>query len=199
MVGKRACPYRLKETGTDWPVSLLDWGQKIHCKSRVDTMRRSAIASLLLILVCHASIAAAPTAQTVLGANPELADGSVAMMQGDWQRGIELTQSGLNSTVSIQDRAAGLANLCAAHAALKRFEQALDYCTRSIALSDANWRTWQNRAACYLALGYVELALKDLERGLALNPDSDALQKTLAIAREQEKLQHERLQQLIES
>ncbi|MFL6618753.1 MAG: tetratricopeptide repeat protein [Povalibacter sp.] len=149
--------------------------------------------------ISHVAAAEEVTGQTVIGADPQLADGANAMMQREWQRGIELTQSGLNSAVSVNDRAAALANLCAAHAALKKFEKALAYCDQSLALSDSNWRTWQNRAACHLALGSVDMALKDLERGLALNPDSDALQKTLAIAREQEKQQHERLQQLIES
>lgn len=135
----------------------------------------------------------------VLGVNPQLADGSEAMLQGDWQRGIELTTQGLSATVSNGDRAAALANLCAAHAALKQFAQALQFCDQSLALQDGSWRTWQNRAACHLGLGNIEESLRDLQRGLALNPESDALQKTLAIAREREKLRQERLQQLTES
>jgi tetratricopeptide (TPR) repeat protein len=165
-------------------------------------MRRMMTASITIlaasILYVRAN-AAETTNEMVLGANPELADGAVAMMQQEWQRGIDLTRAGLASAVSVNDRAAGLANLCAAHAALKRFEEALGYCDQSLALSDGNWRTWQNRAACHLALGNVDQALRDLQRGLSINPEADALQKTLAIAREQEKQQHDRLQQLIES
>jgi|SRR6188768_171366 len=162
------------------------------------TLAASTIIFAASILYMRAN-AAETTSETVLGANPQLADGAVAMMQQDWQRGIDLTEAGLASAVSANDRAAGLANLCAAHAALKRFEQALGYCDQSLALSDGNWRTWQNRAACHLALGNVDQALRDLQRGLSINPDADALQRTLAIAREQEKQQHDRVQQLIES
>lgn len=136
---------------------------------------------------------------TVLGANPQLADGAAAMMSGDWQRGIELTQQGIAATVSKDNRAAALANLCAGYAALKQFQKALDFCDQSLAVQEDNWRTWQNRAACHLGLGKIEESLIDLQRGLQLNPDSDALQKTLAIARDYEKLQQERMQHLLES
>ncbi len=138
-------------------------------------------------------------ANAVLGVQPQLSEGTAAMLRGDWQRGIELTQLGLSATVSIGDRAAALANLCAAHAALRQFHKALEFCDQSLAFEDSNWRAWQNRAACHLGLGNIEQSLNDLQRGLALNPDSDALQKTLAIAREREKSQQARLQQLIES
>jgi tetratricopeptide (TPR) repeat protein len=136
---------------------------------------------------------------TVIGANPHLSDGAAAMTSGDWQRGIELTQLGIMATVSKDDRAAALANLCAGYAALKQFQKALDFCNQSLAILDDNWRTWQNRAACHLGLGKIEESLQDVQRGLQLNPDSDALQKTLAIARDYEKLQQERLQHLLES
>ena len=58
---------------------------------------------------------------TVLGTNAQLADGTDAMLRGDWQQGIQLTLQGLSATISVSDRAAALANLCAAHAALKQF------------------------------------------------------------------------------
>lgn len=139
------------------------------------------------------------TSSTVLGTNPQLADGAAAMASGDWQRGIELTQQGIMAAVSREDRAAGLANLCAGYAALKQFQKALDYCDQSLAVQDGNWRAWQNRAACHLGLGKVDESLRDVQRGLQLNPDSDALQKTLAIARDYEKRQQERMQHLLES
>jgi tetratricopeptide (TPR) repeat protein len=140
-----------------------------------------------------------PGANTVIGTNVLLADGAAALMSGDWQRGIDLTQLGLAGTVSRNDQSAGLANLCAGYAQLKQFAKALEFCDRSIAVIEDNWRVWQNRAACHLGLGKVEEALQDIQRGLQLNPDSEALQKTLAIARDHEKLQQERMQHLLES
>lgn len=140
-----------------------------------------------------------PGANTVIGTNVLLADGTAALMGGDWQRGIELTQLGLAGTLSRDDRAAGLGNLCAGYAALKQFGKALDFCDQSLAIVADNWKTWQNRAACHLGLGKIEESMQDIQRGLQLNPHSDALQKTLAIARDYEKLQQESMQHLLES
>ena len=120
-------------------------------------------------------------------------------MRGDWQRGVQLTQMGLTFAISQQDRASALANLCAGFAGLKQYQRALEHCDQSIELVSDNWRTWQNRAAANLGLGKIEESLRDIQRGLQLNPDSDSLQKTLAIARDHEKLQQERMRHLLES
>lgn len=140
-----------------------------------------------------------PGASTVIGANAMLSDGAQAMMSGDWERGVQLTQLGLNETISESDRAAAYANLCAGYTALKRYERALEHCNRSLALSEENWRAWQNRAAALLGLGKVEESIRDIQRGLQINPDSEDLQKTLAIARGYERLEQERLKRLVES
>ena len=136
---------------------------------------------------------------TVIGPNVMLADGAEALMRGEWQRGIQLTQMGLTFAISQQDRASALANLCAGFAALKQYQRALEHCDQSIALVNDNWRTWQNRAAANVGLGKIEESLRDIQRGLQLNPDSDSLQKTLAIVRDHEKLQQERMRHLLES
>ena len=106
---------------------------------------------------------------------------------------------GLTFAISQQDRASGLANLCAGFAALKQYQRALEHCDQSISIASDNWRTWQNRAAAHLGLGKIEESLQDIQRGLQFNPDSDSLQKTLAIARDHEKLQQERMRHLLES
>src|SRR5690349_15946897 len=79
---------------------------------------------------------------TVLGPNAMLSEGAAAMMNGKWEQGVLLTQMGMMGTVSIQDRAAGYANLCAAYVALNKYEQALESCNRSIELAENNWRAW---------------------------------------------------------
>ncbi|HEY4366284.1 MAG TPA: tetratricopeptide repeat protein [Steroidobacteraceae bacterium] len=135
----------------------------------------------------------------VLGANAALSDGAAALMRGNWQRGIELTQRGMAEVLAPEDRAAALANLCAGYAALKQFAKAIGFCDQSLQIDTRNWRAWQNRAACNLGLGKIEDSLQDIQRGLQLNPDSDALQKTLAMARDYERQRRERLQHLLES
>jgi tetratricopeptide (TPR) repeat protein len=157
-------------------------------------------AGLLMALSCDAADSqGSPNSTTVIGPNVLLADGAQALMSGEWERGIQLTQMGLGTAVSQQDRAAAFANLCAGYAALKKYERALESCDQSIAIDEDNWRAWQNRAAANLGLGRIEESLKDIQRGLQLNPDSQDLQKTLAIARGYEKLQQERMRHLLES
>ena len=136
---------------------------------------------------------------TVIGPNVMLAEGATAMMNGQWEQGVLLTQMGIMGTVSNDARAAGYANLCAGYVALKKYEQALENCNRSIALFGNNWRAWQNRAAANMALGRMDQCMRDIEQGLTLNPESQELQKTLAIARGRERLQQERLNNLLES
>jgi tetratricopeptide (TPR) repeat protein len=139
------------------------------------------------------------SSSTVIGSNVLLVEGANALSSGEWKRGIQLTELGLASAVSQDDRAAALANLCAGYAALKDFDKALRLCDSSLDLQDRNWRTWQNRAACHLGLGKIEESLRDVQRGLELNPDSESLQQTLDIIRQHEQRQQERLQQLLES
>jgi tetratricopeptide (TPR) repeat protein len=164
----------------------------------------SKLALLIAIAAALPAVAGAEsstsaTSNTVIGPNVMLSDGAEALMHGDWERGIQLTQMGMMFAISQQDRASALANLCAGFVALKKYQRALENCDQSIALVNDNWRTWQNRAAANLGLGKVEESLRDIQRGLQINPDSDALQKTLAIARDQEKLQQERMRHLLES
>ncbi len=156
-------------------------------------------AAAALPSIASAESTAAANSNTVIGPNVMLTDGAEALMRGDWQRGIQLTQMGMTFAISQQDRASALANLCAGFVALKLYQRALEHCDQSIALVNDNWRTWQNRAAAHLGLGKIEESLHDIQRGLQLNPDSDSLQKTLAIARDQEKLQQERMRHLLES
>jgi tetratricopeptide (TPR) repeat protein len=170
----------------------------------------NALSLILSAIVISSAVAAAlpspasaepqsASSNTVIGPNVMLADGAEALMRGEWQRGVQLTQMGLSFATSQEDRASALANLCAGFAALKQYQRALEHCDQSIALVDDNWRTWQNRAAANLGLGRVEESLRDVQRGLQLNPDSDSLQKTLAIVRDHEKLQQERMRHLLES
>ena len=47
--------------------------------------------------------------------------------------------------------------------------------------------------------GRIDESMRDIQPGLAINPESQELQKTLAIARARERLQQEQLDNLLES
>lgn len=158
--------------------------------------------ALASALFCTDTLAEAPppsSSHVVLGPNALLADGSRALLNRQWEKGIHLTLMGLNDTVSNEDRAAGYANLCGGYIAVKQYERALESCDRSIAIDDTNWRAWQNRAAANLGLGRIDDSMQDIQRGLAINPDSPELQKTLAIARARERHHKQQLRDLVES
>src|ERR1044072_6838710 len=101
-------------------------------------------AALILSAALLPSMAAAETpaasSNTVIGPNVMLADGVAALMRGDWERGVQLTQMGLTFAVSQQDRASALANLCAGFPALKNYQRALEECDQSIGLVSGHRR-----------------------------------------------------------
>ncbi|MGH8185390.1 MAG: hypothetical protein ACREUC_02410 [Steroidobacteraceae bacterium] len=170
--------------------------------ARLKPFSRALIAAFAIGAALASSAAAEPLpsgSNTVIGPNVLLSDGAEALMKGQWERGIELTKMGLAFAISQQDKAAAYANLCAGYGALKQYQRALENCDQSLAITQDNWRAWQNRAAANLGLGKIDESLRDIQRGLQLNPDSDALQKTLAIARDYEKQHQERMRHLLES
>jgi len=108
---------------------------------------------------------------TVVGSgNTLLSTGAQALLAGRYQEGVRLTMLGLErSGMTDRMRASGLSNLCAGYAALNDTNQAIEYCTQSIELNDANWRAWSNRSYAYWLKGQYELAGADLEQALSIN------------------------------
>jgi tetratricopeptide (TPR) repeat protein len=122
---------------------------------------------------------------TTIGApNQYLASGSVALEAGRYEEGLRLSLAGLEEVASFRDQAAGHANVCAGYAALKRWHEALPHCNRSLELDRSNWRAFNNRAAVYVGLGLLELAMSDVNAGLELAPDSRTLHKSLEVVKE---------------
>ena len=67
------------------------------------------------------------------------------------------------------------------YAGLKRWDEALEHCNRALELDRGNWRTYNNRAAVFTGLKQFELAIADVNKGLALAPYSDTLHKSLEV------------------
>ena len=138
---------------------------------------RAALASCLFVAaMTRPSITGAASepqddavSRTVLGINMLLADGADALNKGEWERGIALTQLGINAPINTKDNAAGYANLCAGYAALRKFELALQNCNRSLELDDSNWRAWQNRAQAHLWLGHIETRSRPTARSSSVS------------------------------
>jgi tetratricopeptide (TPR) repeat protein len=114
-----------------------------------------------------------PDSRTVLGpANEYLSAGAEAIRIKQYDEGIRLTKLGLERPASPRDRSAGLSNLCAAHAAKNEPDLAIGYCTESLAISDANWRAYSNRAYAYYLKRMFDEADADLDMALSINPSA---------------------------
>lgn len=162
--------------------------------------------AILTVALATQAVAAPPASSvpssnsmTVIGANELLSAGAEELQRGNFQQGVELTLAGLDRPNSPQDRAAGLANLCAGYVGLGQYELALARCSESIGLDSGNWRTWNNRAAAYLGKGMFEAALSDVQIGLQLSPESGTLKKTKRILLERKRVREEQRRKAIRS
>jgi tetratricopeptide (TPR) repeat protein len=107
------------------------------------------------------------------GGNPLLSQGAEAIRFGEYDEGIRLTRLGLERAgTTEQQRAAGLSNLCAAHAAKREPDAAIEYCNQSLSLNPRNWRAYSNRSFAYWLKGMYSEATFDLDTAAALAPDA---------------------------
>jgi tetratricopeptide (TPR) repeat protein len=120
--------------------------------------------------------------KTVIGQpNPLLADGAAALEAGRIEEGVRLTLEGLKVAVTVRENAAGHSNACAGYVLLKQWTEALAQCNAALDLDTSNWRTYNNRAAIYVEKGLYDLAMRDLEAGLALAPGAPTLHESVRI------------------
>jgi tetratricopeptide (TPR) repeat protein len=127
--------------------------------------------------------------KTVIGrGNSLLADGAAALEAGRVEEGVRLTLEGLKVATTVQENAAGHSNACAGYVLLKQWTEALAQCNAALELDKSNWRTYNNRAAIYVEKGLYDLAMRDLEAGLALAPGAPTLCESLRILQRNQRL-----------
>lgn len=108
----------------------------------------------------------------VLGVGNELlSQGAAAIRAGLYERGIELTEQGLErGGNSGQDRSAALSNLCGAYAAKGDPDSAIEHCSKSLTFNSSNWRAYSNRAYAYWLKGMYPEARFDIDAAAAISP-----------------------------
>ena len=120
--------------------------------------------------------------RTVLGPrNPPLQDGAQALLDGDAEEGIRLTEIGLEAALGRRERQAGLSNLCAGHLMLEQYDTAIEYCDTAIEENENNWRARCNRALIYVYTGRFDEARADLERAEAIAPYANSVKEVRGI------------------
>ena len=117
--------------------------------------------------------------KTVIGPrNPFLAEGADALLRGDAELGVKLTEKGLAIAQGRVEHKAALSNLCAGYLLVKQPEKALRACNDVLELDPDFWRAYNNRALVYLELGEFEKSRADVRRGQELRPTSKNLKLT---------------------
>lgn len=142
-------------------------------------MFRRALAFLALLCLAPADAGEAPLSETVFGANEHLVAASNALYAGDAATAIRESLIGLEAFLTPTDRAAALANLCAAYVLAKAYDLAIARCSDSLAIRE-RWNTYHNRALAYMHAGRYDEAARDIESGLALRPESVLLAQARA-------------------
>jgi len=143
----------------------------------------SMLRTLLLAVAWAAAtpVQAADSGSTsILGVNESLAAGSRALLLGEYETGVRLTEKGLKLVSHRFERARALSNLCAGYTGLRQHDKALAACDAALKLNPQNWRIYNNRSLALLGLGRVVEARQDLAAALALKPESPSLAKTRA-------------------
>ncbi len=134
----------------------------------------------------------AHSATIIGGNNVLLSDGASLLETGHVEEGLRLTLEGLQESAPPHDIAAGHANACAGYVMLKQWEEALNHCNQAIGIDVSNWRAFNNRAAIYVAKGLYDLAIHDIEAGLALAPRSRTLLESMRVAQRNKRITESR-------
>ena len=137
---------------------------------------------LIYLLSGFAVISPTALAETgtrfIIGTNPDLSQGAVELRLGNFEEGLRLTLIGLKDpTTSRRNREAALNNLCAGYMGVGEFDQAIYVCNIVLSANERSWRAYNNRALAYLGAGELDRARHDVDKGLAINPDSQTLKQ----------------------
>lgn len=120
--------------------------------------------------------------RTIIGpSNIDLAEGAEALLAGDAEKGVRLTERGLQTATNDRERVAGYSNLCAGLVMLERHGDALEACNRALAINDGHWRAYCNRALAHLRMSNLDEAGRDIARAEAISPNARSVRNVKAM------------------
>lgn len=154
-----------------------------------NTWAEALLVAGLLLLAAPAALAQTSgdaEAKTVLGPrNPDLHDGAQALLDGEVQKGVDLTLRGLQVAHGRRERQAALSNLCAGYLLLEKYSRALEYCDLALDENPRNWRALNNRALVYLNLERYDESRADLDLAQQIAPNARTLKEARGLLRDE--------------
>lgn len=158
-------------------------------------MGRMFISSLALVIVAGAGWAQSDNRSVLGQSNELLSAGAIAIRAGRYDDGIRLTMLGLDREPATPfERAAALANLCAAHAAKGEPDVAIEFCDQSISINARNWRAYSNRSYAYFLKGLYSEAALDIDAAAAIAPQARQVQQIRGMINERSLLPRVRME-----
>lgn len=111
-----------------------------------------------------------------------------AMRAGELDRASLLFKRAIKGSIKGERLLAAYNNLCAVDLARGALESAEKACSGAIGENRLYWRAYINRGHVRAALGKHDLAVKDVQKALALKPESKLAKRVLARVQETERL-----------
>ena len=142
-------------------------------RARIRLLGRMAAVTVVLGLPACAQLHSDPPSHRLL------VRGARALQAGHVAEGTQLSLLSLAGELSVREIAMAEANVCAGLVLQHRAGEALAHCTRAVESDAGNWRSLNNRAAAYSAMGLYDFAVADLERALRIAPNSALLKHSL--------------------
>ncbi|MGZ6213152.1 MAG: tetratricopeptide repeat protein [Candidatus Binataceae bacterium] len=133
-----------------------------------------------MALVLAVAVTGPIAAQDFNRASALINDAAVELDRGHFSEGLKLAEEALRSGAVSADNYAGLYNnLCIGLTGLERFNEALDYCNRALALSPRAWAFYNNRANIYFHQGQYDRALAEYYKAMTFSDGTSILMKNI--------------------
>lgn len=146
--------------------------------SAADSKGMRCIRQLMLVgIICLKSAAAEAQFDNALEpVNAELAAGRDAIVSGQVEEGIRLTERALKYETRPREQRIGMINLCAAYGILGNYAVAITFCDSVLAQTDEYWQAYANRSLAYIFLDRLSEAEADLQKAEIIAPSEPRLE-----------------------
>ena len=150
-------------------------------------IRLHFVALIAAVMILMPSTTFAFTTEIELRRSDSIERGREFLKKGHIQAAIKQYEMGLRAGLGSTDLKDAHNDLCVAYYFLAKYKKALKHCDEAIRLVPNHWIHYNNRANIYLMQGELTQAKRDYQKALKLHPNSDVIEKNIALADKIEK------------